>query len=105
MPSLSNREKRQLSDAFEKAALDAGYRMQVRHQFGDKLEFSDFAQDLGTGMALNYVIDNAVQRLRSRGVKVNFGSGHRTWLDDVKPDRYTVIINGKKIYGAVSWDF
>lgn len=104
MPKLTDRDKRRLTDAFEQAALGAGFKMQVRAQLGDELRFSDFAGDVATGTALNLVLDQAVVALRARGVKLDFGSGGGTW-SDIKPDRYTVIIDGKKVYGAVSWDF
>jgi len=103
---LTDREQRKLTEAFEQAALSAGYKMKVRSEFGSELKFSDFATDLATGAAINYVLEKAATQLRIRGIKLSFGSGGGGGLwDDIKPDRYAIIVDGKKVYGGMSWDF
>lgn len=101
---LNDKEKRRIADAFEKAAVDAGYKMKVRADFGEELRFSDFAQDLGTGLVLNYVVEKATQELRDRGIKLRLGDGNSI-IDDIMPDRYAIIVGDKRVYGAVTWEF
>ncbi len=105
MPGLSERERTKIREAFERAAIDAGYRMKVRATFTDKLEFSDFAQDMATGLVLNEVARRASDLLKQNGIKFSIGTGSGGFLDDIKPDRYTLITDGKTVYGAMTWEF
>lgn len=104
MGQLSDKDKQKITGALEKAALNAGYRMKVRADLGAKLHFSDFVADTGASLALNFVFEQAARELRRRGMKLSFGGGHDTW-DKIKPDRFTVIVNGKTVMGGIAWDF
>lgn len=102
--SLNDKDKKKITDAFEKAALDAGYKMKVRADFGDELRFSDFAADMGTNLAINAVVDLATHELKRRGIKLKLGDGGLIHPDLV-PDRYAIVIGDKRVYGAVTWEF
>ncbi|MCA9705173.1 MAG: hypothetical protein KDK70_04895 [Myxococcales bacterium] len=101
--TLSDKDKQKINEAFEKAALDAGYKMKVRADFGDELRFSDFAKDVGTNLAINAVVDLAARELQRRGIKLKLGDGGT--ISDLVPDRYAIVIGDKRVYGAVTWEF
>ncbi|MCH9685684.1 MAG: hypothetical protein K0V04_29905 [Deltaproteobacteria bacterium] len=101
--SLNDKDKKKIQDAFEKAALDAGYKMKVRADFGDELRFSDFAKDMGSNLVINSVLELATHELRRRGIKLKLGDGGS--IGDWMPDRYALVVGDKRVYGAVTWEF
>ncbi len=106
MPGKIDRQtERKLATAFERAAVQAGFRMKVRSDLGGEMKFETFAEDVVVGMAMNYAIDTAVRALKRQGIDFKLGNGRRTIWDDIKPDHYTIMFDGKTVRAGVQWNF
>jgi len=105
MPDPNDRLKTKIRDAFEQASEQAAYKMTVRHSLGGEMTFENFAEDVVTGAAMDLIIDEAVRRLRGKGIKLRLGDGGPSRWDDFKPDRYTIMYDGKTVRAGVRWTF